>query len=41
MFSSLSLGLADSFDGELLDVLSTLVQAYESKHYPIDPPGYA
>jgi HTH-type transcriptional regulator/antitoxin HigA len=31
----------DSPEGERLDVLGTLVQAYESKHYPIDPPGYA
>jgi HTH-type transcriptional regulator/antitoxin HigA len=29
---------ADSPDGERLDVLGTLVQAYEAKHYPIDPP---
>ena len=29
---------ADSADGERLDVLGTLVQAYEAKHYPIDPP---
>jgi len=28
----------DSSDGERLDVLGTLVQAYEAKHYPIDPP---
>lgn len=25
-------------DGDLLDVLTTLVQAYEAKHYPIDLP---
>jgi len=25
-------------DGDLLDVLTTLVQAYEAKHYPIDRP---
>jgi HTH-type transcriptional regulator/antitoxin HigA len=25
-------------EGERLDVLGTLVQAYEAKHYPIDPP---
>ena len=25
-------------EGEGLDILVTLVQAYESKHYPIDPP---
>ena len=29
---------ADTPEGELLDVLGTLVQAYEAKHYPIDPP---
>lgn len=29
---------ADSLEGERLDVLGTLVQAYEVKHYPIDPP---
>lgn len=28
----------DSPDGERLDVLGTLVQAYEAKHYPIGPP---
>ena len=28
----------DSSEGERLDVLGTLVQAYEAKHYPIDPP---
>ena len=26
---------ADSPDGERLDVLGTLVQAYEAKHYPM------
>lgn len=25
-------------DGDRLDVLATLVEAYERKHYPIDPP---
>jgi len=29
---------ADSPAGECLDVLGTLVQAYEAKHYAIDPP---
>jgi HTH-type transcriptional regulator / antitoxin HigA len=29
---------ADTPEGELLDVLGTLVQAYEAKHYPLDPP---
>ncbi len=28
----------DSPAGDRLDVLGTLVQAYEAKHYPIDPP---
>jgi HTH-type transcriptional regulator / antitoxin HigA len=28
----------DSVDGNRLDVLGTLVQAYEAKHCPIDPP---
>jgi len=25
-------------DGDRLDILATLVEAYEAKHYPIDPP---
>ena len=29
---------ADLPDGERLNVLGTLVQAYEAKHYSIDPP---
>ena len=29
---------ADAPEGERLDVLGTLLQAYEAKHYPIDPP---
>lgn len=29
----------DTPEGERLDVFGTLVQAYEAKHYPIDPPG--
>ena len=29
---------ADDPEGERLDVMGTLVQAYEAKHYPIDPP---
>ena len=28
----------DTPEGERLDVLGTLVKAYEAKHYPIDPP---
>jgi len=29
---------AGSPDGDRLDILATLVQAYEAKHHPIDPP---
>jgi len=25
-------------DGDLLDVLATLIEVYEAKHYPMDPP---
>jgi HTH-type transcriptional regulator/antitoxin HigA len=28
----------DTLDGDELDVLATLVEAYEDKHFPIDPP---
>ena len=28
----------DTLDGDRLDILMTLVEAYETKHYPIDPP---
>lgn len=28
----------DSPEGERLEVISTLVQAYEAEHYPVDPP---
>ena len=28
----------DSPEGERLDVLVTLVQAYEARHHPVDPP---
>ena len=28
----------DTIDGDRLDILATLVQAYEAKHYPIAPP---
>ncbi len=28
----------DTPEGDKLDVLITLVEAYEAKHYPIDPP---
>ncbi len=30
---------ADTPDGDRLDVLMDLVEAYETKHYPIDPPN--
>lgn len=26
-------------EGDRLDVLATLIDAYEAKHYPMDPPG--
>ena len=29
---------AGSRDGDRLDVLATLIDAYESEHYPMDPP---
>lgn len=29
---------ADTPEGERLDVLVTLVEAYEAKHYPLSPP---
>jgi HTH-type transcriptional regulator/antitoxin HigA len=29
---------SDTPEGDRLDVLGTLVQAYEAKHHPIDPP---
>ena len=29
---------AGSADGDRLDVLATLIDAYESEHFPIDPP---
>lgn len=28
----------NTFEGDKLDILTTLVEAYEEKHYPIDPP---
>ena len=34
----LMLAAPDSSDGERLDVLATLVEAYESKHYPLEMP---
>ncbi len=35
---SLMMAKADSPEGEKLDILTTLVEAYESRHYPIDMP---
>lgn len=35
---SLMMAKPDTPDGEKLDVLVTLVEAYESKHYPLDLP---
>ena len=35
---SLMMAKADTPDGERLDVLVTLVEAYESKHFPLDLP---
>jgi HTH-type transcriptional regulator/antitoxin HigA len=29
---------AGTRDGDLLDVLATLIDAYEAEHYPMDPP---
>jgi HTH-type transcriptional regulator/antitoxin HigA len=29
---------AETRDGDLLDVLATLIDAYEAEHYPMDPP---
>ena len=31
---------ASSADGERLDVLVTLVEAYERKHFPLEHPGH-
>ncbi|PCI43497.1 MAG: transcriptional regulator [Proteobacteria bacterium] len=35
---SLMMVKADSPEGEKLDVLTTLIEAHEAKHYPIDMP---
>lgn len=34
----LMMARSDSAEGEKLDVLTTLIEAYEAKHYPIDMP---
>jgi len=35
---SLMMATEDSAEGEKLDVLTTLIEAYEAKHYPINMP---
>jgi HTH-type transcriptional regulator/antitoxin HigA len=35
---SLMRAAPDSPEGERLDVLATLVEAYERQHFPMDPP---
>jgi HTH-type transcriptional regulator/antitoxin HigA len=30
---------AGTSEADELDVLATLIEAYEDKHYPMDPPG--
>ena len=35
---TLMLAEPDSPDGEKLDVMATLIEAYESRHYPLDLP---
>lgn len=35
---SLMMAMPDTPEGEKLDVLVTLIEAYEAKHYPIDLP---
>ena len=35
---TLMMAVSDSPEGEKLDVLVTLVEAYEAKHYPLDLP---
>jgi HTH-type transcriptional regulator/antitoxin HigA len=36
--SSLMSAKLNTPEGDLLDVLTTLLEAYEAQHYPIDPP---
>ncbi len=38
VIESLMMAKANTPDGERLDVLVTLVEAYERKHYPLDLP---
>lgn len=28
----------DTLEGDRLDIMTTLIEAYEARHYPIDPP---
>ena len=35
---SLMMAASDTLEGEKLDVLTTLVEAYEAKHFPMDLP---
>lgn len=35
---TLMMAKADSPEGEMLDVLTTLIEAYEAQHYPIEMP---
>jgi HTH-type transcriptional regulator/antitoxin HigA len=35
---TLMLAEPDTLEGEKLDVMSTLIEAYESRHYPLDLP---
>jgi len=35
---SLMMAAIDTLEGEKLDVLTTLVEAYEAKHFPVDLP---
>ena len=30
---------AGTLNGDRLDILTTLIEAYESEHYPMDPPN--
>lgn len=36
---SLFNAVPDSPEGDRLEILTTLIEAYEEKHYPIPPPG--
>ena len=36
---SLMMAGPDTPEGEKLDVMVTLIEAYEAKHFPMDPPS--